>query len=475
MPTVRSTVQGSIWVSLAEGLALPTGLVTAMLLTRSLGATSYGLFTLAASFIAWIQWSVATFFSRPTVKLVGGAADWQSVASSILRTCLITGLCVAGIIVATAPWIAALLHEPVLADYLRLLSIDIVLFIMAHAYRSVLIGMGNFRRRALAGGAKWVARMVLICVLVLSGFGIQGAIWGSIGASLVELVLAAWRTGVSLWRPSSVSPAALWRLAAPLGIAALSLRLFDRLDLFLLKFLGASAADAGIYGAAQNLTIVANIVTVSASPLLLSTMTRALREGDRPTAEATARTFMRLLLMALPGAFLAAGCSGEVVRIIFGPGFLGAGPLLAILIFAAFALMWFSLMTAVLVAEDMHHWIVVMSASMIPAAAVVHLVVIPRWGSAGAASGTTAIATLAALVSSITVWRVSRLSPPFETLWRSMAVGGILITAGWTWQAQGGWIWMKLATLVLAAPFLLAALGEFRRVELRAAWEMLRG
>src|SRR5687768_3944835 len=56
---------GTIRVFLAEALILPTGILTAAFLTRRLGPDDYGLFTIVAIIVVWIQTSITAFFSRP--------------------------------------------------------------------------------------------------------------------------------------------------------------------------------------------------------------------------------------------------------------------------------------------------------------------------------------------------------------------------------------------------------------------------
>ena len=58
----------------------------------------------------------------------------------------------------------------------------------------------------------------------------------------------------------------------------------DKLDLFALKILGGSTDLAGLYGVAQNVAIVPRLFALSFSPLLLSTLTRLLRDGNEPLA-----------------------------------------------------------------------------------------------------------------------------------------------------------------------------------------------
>lgn len=90
----RLTLQGTLRVFLAESLILPTGLVTLAVLTRRLGTTNYGLFTLTATTVLWIEWSLVMFSGRATNKCISETTDWKPVATMVLRLHLVTGLIV---------------------------------------------------------------------------------------------------------------------------------------------------------------------------------------------------------------------------------------------------------------------------------------------------------------------------------------------------------------------------------------------
>src|SRR5207253_2658500 len=148
-----------------------------------------------------------------------------------------------------------------------------------------------------------------------------GAILGSIGASLVELAVS--RRYV---RPPLIGRAALparqfWSYAVPLFLTAVSTRLYDKLDLFVLKSLGATAEQAGIYAAAQNLALIPAIFSLAFAPLLLSTLSSLCFSRDLDSARAMSRDALRIIFWLLPLAAVVAGAAPEIVAWIFGRPF----------------------------------------------------------------------------------------------------------------------------------------------------------
>src|SRR5262245_28273203 len=94
-PSTRHTVAGTVRVFLAEGLVIPTGLLTAAYLARRLGPDGYGLFTVAAALVAWVEWSLTALFARASVKFVADSRDWQPIGATILSVHLFVSVAAA--------------------------------------------------------------------------------------------------------------------------------------------------------------------------------------------------------------------------------------------------------------------------------------------------------------------------------------------------------------------------------------------
>jgi O-antigen/teichoic acid export membrane protein len=227
------TADGTIWTFLAEALILPTGLVSAAYLTRTLEPDGYGLFSLAATLSSFVAGTTTSLLSRGSIKAVAEAHDWRPVATTVVRMHVACGVVAALLLVLLARPIAAVLDEPRLAFYLTLFSAEALLFVLSRAHRSVLIGNGAFREQAIPIAIRPLARLLLIIVLVESGLSISGAVLGLVGASLVELL--AYRYYI---RPR-IFPASSYRTAIVAGAAWLSSALWPASALWLVAKLGA--------------------------------------------------------------------------------------------------------------------------------------------------------------------------------------------------------------------------------------------
>lgn len=453
---------GTMRVFLADVLIVPTGLLTVMFLTRRFGPDGYGLFAVAATLVAWIEWGSASLFSRLTVHLVAEADDWKPVAGDLLRWHLAIGsLAMFSLWWLAAP-IAALMEAPVLADYLPLFALDIPLFLLAQAHRNILTGVGQFRSRAVASFGRWMSRLVLIVALVEWGLSIQGAIIGCIGASVVELIVCRYYIRPPLFESGSWLTLPFPRSTLPLILSAASVSCFTKLDLLALKMMGGTSAQAGFYAAAQNLSILPGIFAQGYSALLLSTLNRLIGQGNTDQAKETAREAVRIAMALLPLAGLFAGAAPGIVELCFGPAFRPAATLLTILIFGAIAQVMIAVTIAILTAAGELRWTFWLTGPLVPLAVIGYLCLTPRLGFLGPAVVTSSVAFLGSLTCLIAVRHVWDIHLSAAALFRSLVLCGIAYALAGAGPDAGLGLLIKLGAL---APALIAIVWIFERCD----------
>lgn len=474
-PRAWDAVDGTIRIFLAEALVLPTSLVTTAYLTRMLGPAQFGLFSLAATLVVWLEWTTSSIFARATFKLIADAEEWRRTASAVVWLSGLTGVGVAVALWLVAVPVASWLHQPSLASYLRIFAIDIPIFALAQAHRNVLVGIGGFRQRAVVSAWRWTAKMIIVIALVAAGLSVRGAIIGSVGASVVELAVARWYVRPSVRRPPEYPMRRLWDYALPLFLASVAVRILDKLDLFMLTSLGGTAARAGEYGAAQNLSIVPGLLALSFSGILLATLSRARRVGDEPAARHAARNAMRLVVLLVPFGAMTAGAAPGIVVSIFGAAFAASAPLLALLINGALALLLVAVASSILTAAGRPRLVLAATAPLVPIAIAAHLLVIPRYGAIGAAAVTTSVTILGAVEAAWLVHRVEAALPPLASVVRSAGVAAGAYALAVVSRVSGPLIVVQLTGIMLAIVIAYRLLGELTRDELGVIGVALRG
>lgn len=467
VPTGRQVLSGTAQLFLADALLFPTGLLTAAFLSRQLGPEGYGLFTLAATITSWIEWCTSSILLRTTIKFLSEAEDWRPVGTTVLQQHLLIGVGAASGLWVLAYPIAHVMNEASLTLYLQLFALQILLFNLSRAHRTILAGLGKYGEGAIASGSRWIARLILIVLLVQLGFSVSGAILGSVGAVLLELVVSRWFIRPRLFCRVGFPVKRLWDYAVPLSLYSVSMRVYDKLDLMTLKALGGTAAQAGLYGAAQNLAIIPGTFVGSFAPVLLSTLGRLLRDGERERAKYMAQMALRMVLLMLPLAAITAGAAPAIIELLFGLSFLPAAPLLTLLMFGAIAQVMIAVATVILVAADKPNWTCALTLPMLPLALLGHFLLIPSLSEIGAALVTTTVASLAAVVTVLAVNYIWQVIPPYPTLIRSLLVcGAVYAVTTVSCSSATLWLLVQLPLIALLIPLLLLLLGEFSPAEI---------
>ncbi|MGH7217780.1 MAG: lipopolysaccharide biosynthesis protein [Nitrospiraceae bacterium] len=475
----RHLLDGTARVFLA-GLLLPlTGIITAAFLTRRLGADGYGLLVLSTTLFGWIELTINSFFSRATIKFVGEAQDWRPVGATVVRLQLLAGV-VGGLFLGLLSFpVAWLLHEPLLAPYLALYALHIPISSLSQGYQNILVGMGSFRQKALSNAGRWLARLFLILFLVEMGLSVPGAILGSLGAAVVELAINRRYIKPPLLGHIAVSTRPFYELGLLLGLSSLLFLIFSSMGLVMLKTLGGTIQQVGIYGAAQNLSILPGLFGTSFSPLLLSTVSRLISEGKTSQAKTIGQGAMRVVLGLFPFGALIAGAAPEIVTWVFGQSFEPAAPILAILIVGAIAFVMVSVAAVIATASGVPRFTLYLSVPLVLFAAIGNYILIPPFGASGAAAATALGQVIGAVASVFLVRHLWSIIPPIRTLCRSVVISVLAYTLAVMWPTSGLLLLVKLAFIGMVILLAYLALREFSADEIAQArsilpWKVLR-
>lgn len=465
----RHLIDGTVRVFFA-GLLFPlTGIITAAFLTRRLGPEGYGLLVLSATIVGWIELSLNSFFARTTIKFVAEAEDWRSIGVTVSRLQFLAGVGGALLLAALAFPLAGALDEPILGSYLCLYSLHIPLTGLAQGYQNILIGTGKFKQKAVGAAWQWIARLVLILVLVELGFSIQGAILGSIGASLVELAISRRYVGIPFFGHAILPTQAFWNVGLVLFLSGLSLNSYASLGLVMLKAYGGTAQEVGIYGAAQNLSILPGIFSMALAPLLFSTLSRMQSAGEEDQAKEIGRVTMRMVLGLLPIAAMVSGAASEIVTLFFGQAFEPAAPLFALLIWGAVAFVMISVAMTIVTTAAHPRLTLILSAPLIFIAMIGYWAIIPTHGAFGAAFVTAGSSWLGAVSCILVVYRLWSIFPPMGTLARSVVASVLAYALGAFWPVTGFWVLVKLSVISVIILLTYLVLREFSASEIAQA------
>jgi O-antigen/teichoic acid export membrane protein len=221
--------------------------------------------------------------------------------------------------------------------------------------------------------------------------------------------------------------------------------LYYRIDMVMLEWL-AAPGELGRYAAAYRfLDAVVALAASLGGPLFprLASVAASAPAEVRRLLEAGWRP---LLALGLPLTIGTLAVADDLVAALFGPEFNGVGRLLRLLILGTLPLFWVNIASHALVAADRVWAIVGVYALSALVNVVANLVVVPRWGAAGAAAATVACE------------------------WLNLALVVRLLRAGFGVQlsAAGLWRYVGAVAAMLMAVVLARPLGVVVTVALAA-------
>ncbi|HEX4848719.1 MAG TPA: oligosaccharide flippase family protein [Novosphingobium sp.] len=415
---VRRFLRSSGIMALFYAAAMVLAFVTGIVLTRSLGAYGYGIYSLALTTATLI--GLITEFGLPVLAMretgtarasgkwghLRGLLTWSDRAILLLSLVLIAG---------TYGWIV-LSGRAADSDYLAVMLWAVVLL--------PLVGLAKLRSTVLLAldrvAAGQFAVMILrplvflaVCFAIPLFAGAltpAGAMIAQVLGAVASLVMVALL--FRRWRPRELVEAKPERdvrgwLAAslPMGLTE-GLRLLQgQLALLLTGWL-AGATAAGVYRGAdavlQLATVIASVAATAATPMFA----RMVKEDDRAGIERIAALACLAMAGGVLGIALPIALVGDwLFPLLFGQDFAASPPVFAILAAGLFATYGMGLAQA-LANMSGHH--VLTTQSFLVTAAInlaLGLALIPAQGAIGAAIATAVSATCGAGWCAWRLWR----------------------------------------------------------------------
>ena len=321
-------VAAGLWSSLDVGMRFGIQFIVSIVLARLLSPTDFGIYALTAVFIALSTVLVDGGFSTALIQRKDVSAEEQT---AVFWYNLLIALILAMVIVAIAPFVARTFGHPVLQSLLYVSAAIVPVSALAAVPAAMLERELRFDLVAKTGLAASTVSGVVGVVAAVNGAGIWTFAYQAMTNALVNTCLI-WIIGS--WRPlPRPHLRAAGRLAGFGSLVALSglleVAYTQGSSLIIGKLHG--TRDLGLYNRAQNLqnlpaSVLSAIVTRVALPIFSTKADdkAALRRGVR-LAQGI------VMLINLPLMAMLAISPDLVIDVLYGPKWLPAAPILAIL------------------------------------------------------------------------------------------------------------------------------------------------
>ncbi|MCK4911139.1 MAG: oligosaccharide flippase family protein [Thermodesulfovibrionales bacterium] len=390
------------------------GLLFSILIARSIGAQGSGIYFLSLSIVQVCVVIGSLGLNHTLLRHVSANAsvgNWRAVNgvySTGMKMAAFSSVAVALMIVFLSPVMSTgIFSKSALARPLSLMSFAIVPLVFVALHGEVLRGLKRIRDSHLVDGSVLPFTALLVFLLIGRDYGINGAVWSYLAASLTAAV-----SGLLLWRIStaehrtvkgSFDRATLLASSRPLFLVALMNVLISNASILMLGIWN-SESDIGIFSIANRTTILFIFILMSVNSIAAPKFSALHKANDLYSIETMARHSVLIMMVLATPIFFLFVLAPEWILHFFGDDFVSGAPVLVILTVGLF----------VNVATGSVGFILIMTGNERLArnnafmatviCILLNLILIPSFGIIGAAIATAFSVAFKNLAASYLVW-----------------------------------------------------------------------
>ena len=406
-----------------------------LLLTHILGATDYGLYLLGLSILQSMV-ALTDLGIRPGllrfVPLAVGRGDLgeaRKVALRMLRYGLLSGTIGALILVLFSPTLADALREPALRWLVPAFAISLPLVTLGGHLKSALQALKRMKAvAALENVVDPLTRILVFSLLAALGLRVVAAVGAFTAAAVVVCALGIYWLVPRLPKagPSSapIPGAEILAFSIPLGVAqlaTLSMRWAD--SLFLGYF--STAFDIGLYGVAARVATIGGMLLVAANASFGPHANELYGRGDMGGVGHLYRQVTRwMIILNIPVLAGLVTFTPWLLR-LFGTEFRASSTALIVLAAGVFVSAATGPAGGIVLMSGKSKVVLWTGIALVVVNISLHIVLIPRWGIAGAAVATGGTIAISNVLNVILGWLLMSLQPYDKRIVRPLMIAAV--------------------------------------------------
>ncbi|WP_265112469.1 polysaccharide biosynthesis C-terminal domain-containing protein [Halosolutus halophilus] len=398
-----------------------SGFVATIVLTRTLGQERYGTYVVVLSVLAWVAIAGDLGLGPAVKKRVSETTDGNYiVAGAIAQFGLYT-------VVAVCLW----LFRPQLNEFIGFEATSFLIVLLAvrlaaNFVQTILDGQHLVHVSSILTPIEWTSRSLVQVSLVLSGFGIAGALTGYVVGAVVGLLIGAYFVSVRPSHPSRRDFAMLKSYAQFSWLTSIKGRTFLSMDTLVLAVFVSNSLIA-VYEIAWNLASLFAIFGSSIRRTLFPEISKLSSEagvsGEITGLLRASLTYSGLFI--IPG-LVGGAVVGDIVLRIYGQGFQTGYYILLVLTFARLLYGYQGQFLNTLDAIDRPDLTFRINAVFVAANLVLNVLLTWQFGWYGAAAATTASAALGLTLGYHYASNVMNVVVPLSEIGKQWAAAGVM-------------------------------------------------
>ena len=396
MDIYKKFTRDVVLVGITQTVVRLRGLILLPILAKTLGASGYGIWSLAMVTIYFLAPIAGLGLNQAMVRFLAGERDREKIregfCSIILLISVSAGMVGVFLYISSGFLATEFFSDAKSVQIIQIASAILILWVLDNTFLTYFRTFRQMEKYSFSFMGATIVEVLLITIMVFSGHGLLGAVNALLISRLIFFIvlLGVISNEISFKIPRFTYIKKYLRFSIPLIPVGIFGWVIDAADRYIIGFYLTSAA-VGIYSASYN---IGAVITAFMSPIgfvLYPALSKLWEEGKTRELENHLKYSLKYFLMlSIPSFFGLSMLSKQILRILARPDFVSEGYMVIPII--AFSMLFYSATCTLnywifaLVKKTERIFLIYFLCGIMNIA--LNIVLIPEWGILGAAIAT---------------------------------------------------------------------------------------
>ena len=438
--SLKKVAKGTGLVFIGTILGTLLGLITRIITVRYITTTEFGLLSLALVIVNILAILSSLGFENSVPRYISYALGkkeytkvWATIKTS-LKVSLLLSIILSFTLFFLSPRIANLFHKSSLITPIRILAFTVPLMVLSNLLISILRGLEDVKGKIYFQNIfPFGIKIILLSLVILLGFSFKGVLYAYLFGSLLTLVLiihyAKKRISKLIPKPLTSSPALTRELVVfslPLLGTSISTMIMAWTDTIMLGYFK-SADVVGLYNVALPLSRFIALPLGALAFIYLPIASQLYAQGKIKEMKGLYATVTKwTFFVTLPVLLCMLLAPKSILSLLFGNKYIGASIALQLLVIGEFVHTFLGPNGMTMISLGRTNIILFCTLVSALSNVILNLLLIPKYGLAGAAGASAFSLALANILLSGFIFKFSTIHPFTKNYLKSLSIAFII-------------------------------------------------
>jgi stage V sporulation protein B len=469
--------KGTTYLIIANIIFLISGYIVNIISARKLGPELYGIAGIIISIMTVFNLFLTSGFPRSAAKYLSENKQWdRDLINKTIKLQILFLIISIFCFYLISPLLSHMLGDNSLIYYFLLTTLVIPFYAIFSLFaEGFLNGYRQFKGQALATSVSSIAKVIIIFVLIMIGFNVEGIIFGYLIAAFIGFLIAFYYfKKIKIENQATFPIKNMIHFSLPIILFSIFMFLIFNIDLLSVKAILQSNIDTGYYNSASMIARAPYFIFLGlAISLFPSISYYTSTNNDYQIRKYISGSLRYMLLLLIPTLFIVNITAEQLLDLLFSNVYIIATGPLQILIFGLGALSIFNVLAYIIMGYGKTKIALITIFLIFILSIFLNIYLIPIFGMNGAAYATTLASIIGLFIIGAYVYKNFKvLVEPISFLkivFSSCIIWGI----GFIVRASGLLLIIEYLGLIAIYIGILWVIKEIKKEDLKMILDML--